>query len=210
MLNWVSIRTEQGRFPANGVYHLLTADLLMLTIFHAETPEHIALARELMTEYATALEFNLCFQNFEREMAELPGKYAAPSGRLLLAFHDNRPAGVIAMRPLTGKGADENIQRCEMKRLFVRPAFRGLGLGRILAERLIAEARACGYSSMRLDTVRGPMDRAIEMYREMGFREIPAYCENPMPGVLYLELALAGRPVADSSFSSATANKTEE
>ncbi len=172
----------------------------MLTIFHAETPEHIAPARELMTEYATALEFNLCFQNFEKEMAELPGKYALPLGRLLLAFQDERPAGVIALRPLADDGAAGNIQCCEMKRLFVRPAFRGLGLGRVLAERLIEEARNCGYAYMRLDTVRGSMDRAIEMYRELGFREIPAYCENPMPGVLYMELALTARPVAESSF----------
>jgi putative acetyltransferase len=179
----------------------------MLTIFHAETPEHIALARELMTEYATALEFNLCFQNFEKEMAELPGKYAAPAGRLLLAFHDDRAAGVIALRPLAGDGAAVNIQCCEMKRLFVRPAFRGLGLGRILAERLIEEARSCGYDCMRLDTVRGAMDRAIAMYRELGFREIPAYCHNPMPGVLYLELALTAQPVIEPSFNDA-AGKT--
>lgn len=177
----------------------------MLTIVHAESPEHIALARELMTEYATALEFNLCFQNFEKEMAELPGKYAAPFGRLLLAFHDNRPAGVIAMRPLGGDGVAGNIKNCEMKRLFLRPAFRGLGLGRILAERLIQEARGCGYASMRLDTVRGSMDRAIEMYRELGFREIPAYCDNPMPGVLYMELALMGPLATELSFNEGAA-----
>jgi ribosomal protein S18 acetylase RimI-like enzyme len=175
----------------------------MLTIFHAETPEHIALARELMTEYATALEFNLCFQNFEKEMAELPGKYATPSGRLLLAFQDNRPAGVIALRPLTGEGAADKFRCCEMKRLFVRPAFRGLGMGRVLAERLIQEARNCGYACMRLDTVRGSMDRAIEMYRELGFREIPAYCDNPMPGVLYMELALTAPALTESSFNDA-------
>ena len=181
----------------------------MISIFHAETPEHIALARELMTEYATALEFNLCFQNFEREMAELPGKYATPLGRLLLAFQDDRPAGVIALRPLAGNGAAENIKSCEMKRLFVRPAFRGLGLGRVLAERLVQEARNCGYDCMRLDTVRGSMDRAIELYRELGFREIPAYCDNPMPGVLYLELTLTARPVTESSFSDVGAGINE-
>lgn len=177
----------------------------MLKIFQAETPEHIALARELMTEYATALEFNLCFQNFEKEMSELPGKYAAPSGRLLLAFHDDRAAGVIALRPLSGQGAEKEVRICEMKRLFVRPAFRGLGLGRVLAERLIDEARSCGYDCMRLDTVRGSMDRAIAMYRELGFREIPAYCDNPMPGVLYLELTLTAPSVTESSFNETAA-----
>ena len=157
----------------------------MLTILQAETSDHIALARELMTEYATALEFNLCFQNFDVEMAGLPGKYAPPSGRLLLAFWDQLPAGVVALRLLNDQDAS-----CEMKRLYVRPEFRGKAIGRALAGRVIAEARASGYSRMRLDTVQGRMDAAIALYRELGFREIAPYCHNPVENTLYMELAL--------------------
>jgi putative acetyltransferase len=156
----------------------------MLTIFQAETPGHIALARELMTEYAQALEFNLCFQNFEKEMAELPGKYAAPRGRLLRALWDGLPAGVIALRPM------DDPAKCEMKRLYVRPAFRGHAIGRILAEKAIAAARESGYTHMCLDTIQGKMDHAIRMYRELGFRETAPYYHNPMEGVLYMELAV--------------------
>ncbi|MBZ5524897.1 MAG: GNAT family N-acetyltransferase [Acidobacteriia bacterium] len=156
----------------------------MLSIFQAETPEHIALAQELMTEYAQALEFNLCFQNFEKEMAELPGKYAPPAGRLFLAFWEGQPAGVIALRPM------EDIAKCEMKRLYVRPAFRGHAIGRLLAEKAIAAARENGYTHMCLDTIQGKMDRAIRMYRELGFQETSAYYHNPMERVLYMELPL--------------------
>ena len=159
----------------------------MLTILQAETPLHIAAARELMREYAAALEFNLCFQDFEAEMAGLPGKYAPPAGRLLLAFWNDRPAGVIALRPL--KPQDRS---CEMKRLYVRPGFRGKAIGRLLVERLIVEAQRIGYTHMRLDTVQGPMDRAIGLYRELGFREIPPYYVSPVEGVLYMELVLGG------------------
>lgn len=156
----------------------------MLTLFPASTPEHFALARELMTEYARALEFNLCFQNFEKEMAELPGRYAEPAGTILLALHDGRPAGVIALRPL------EEGRICEMKRLYVRPAFRAHGIGGALTEAVIAAARRKGYSHMRLDSIRGRMDEAILMYRRLGFHEIPAYYQNPMKEALYLELDL--------------------
>src|SRR5438132_10386537 len=157
----------------------------MLTIFPAQTPGEIALARELMTEYATALEFNLCFQNFDEEMTGLPGKYAPPNGRLLLALWDNRPAGVVALRPLSDQNAS-----CEMKRLYVRPEFRGKAIGRALAERLIIEARQTGYESMRLDTVQGKMDTAIALYRELGFKEIAPYINNPMESAVYMELHL--------------------
>ena len=157
----------------------------MPAIFQAETVEHIAVARELMQEYAAALGVSLCFQNFDEELAGLPGKYAPPAGRLLLAEHEGRTAGVIALRPVDEKGV------CEMKRLFVRPAFRGLALGRILVERLIAEARQIGYRRMRLDTMQGRMDHAIELYRRLGFREIPAYYSSPVKETLFLELDLA-------------------
>ncbi len=158
----------------------------MLTIAQAETPEQIAQARALMVEYAGTLGFELCFQNFEEEMRTLPGKYAAPGGRLLLAMCDGKPAGVVALRPL-----DEPAV-CEMKRLYVRPDFRGKSLGRALAEELIVTARAIGYQRMRLDTVPGKMDRAIAMYREMGFREIEAYYPSPVRHTLFMELALNG------------------
>ncbi|HEY6307574.1 MAG TPA: GNAT family N-acetyltransferase [Candidatus Angelobacter sp.] len=159
----------------------------MLTIFQAETPQQIAAARELMIEYATALGFDLCFQNFDEEMRTLPGKYAPPAGRILLANWNGQAAGVIAMRPLDEAGA------CEMKRLFVRPAFRGRSLGRALAERLIAEATAIGYRRMRLDTIQGTMDQAIVLYRAMGFYEIPAYYPSPVRETLFLELQLVSK-----------------
>lgn len=157
----------------------------MLTIVQAETSEQIVTARELMVEYAHTLGFELCFQNFDQEMRALPGKYAAPGGRLLLAYSGGTAAGVVAMRPLDDPGV------CEMKRLYVRPAFRGQSLGRALAERLIAEAGEAGYSRMRLDTVPGKMDSAIALYRELGFREIPAYYPSPVRETLFMELELS-------------------
>src|SRR5262249_43721248 len=126
---------------------------------------------------------SLCFQNFDSELENLPGSYAPPDGCLLIAFQASYSAGCIALRPL-----QQGI--CEMKRLYVRPSHRGKGLGRILVDRVIAEARAIGYERMRLDTVSSSMQDAIALYRKLGFREIPAYCENPNPGVLFLELVL--------------------
>ena len=161
----------------------------MLAILQAETPEQINNARELIMEYAAWVEFNLCFQGFEEEMRTLPGKYAPPEGRLLLAFWDGQPAGVIALRPLT----DEDRGLCEMKRLYVRPEFRGHGIGRILAERVIAAASQMGYRRMRLDSISGKMERAITMYRELGFRETEPYYETPVGQTLFMELALDAR-----------------
>jgi putative acetyltransferase len=156
----------------------------MLTTLQAETAEHINTARELMVEYATWLEFNLCFQGFEEEMQSLPGKYAPPAGRLFLAFWDGRPAGVIALRALKDDGL------CEMKRLYVRSEFRGHSIGRILTERLIREAAEIGYSRMRLDTVPGQMDKAIAMYRVLGFKETVPYYDTPVAQTLFMELSL--------------------
>jgi len=154
-----------------------------LSLIQAESPTHIAQARELFLEYAQSLGFSLCFQNFDQELANLPGDYAPPGGRLLLAELEGQLAGCIALHKL-----DDTI--CEMKRLYVRPQFRGKRLGRILAERIIAEARTIGYSRMRLDTVEPVMGTAVAMYRKLGFAEIPAYRANPNPGTLYLELVL--------------------
>ena len=153
-------------------------------IVNAESAAHIALVRQLFLEYAGSLGFSLCFQNFDKELAELPGDYAPPGGRLLLAEYEGQTAGCVAMHAL-----EPGV--CEMKRLYLRPQFRGKGLGRVLVERILAEAREAGYQRIRLDTVEPVMKDAVVMYRRFGFREIPPYRENPMPGTLYLELELA-------------------
>jgi putative acetyltransferase len=152
-------------------------------IVEAATAEQVAQVRELFLEYAQSLAFSLCFQSFDRELAALPGDYAPPRGRLLLATVDGRPAGCVALHPLQG-------EICEMKRLYVRPEFRGRHLGRALADRIIAEACAIGYTHMRLDTVEPLMPRAVAMYRALGFREIPPYRPNPIAGAVYMELDL--------------------
>src|SRR5579864_2359662 len=156
----------------------------MLAIFQADTAEHMAAARELMLEYASSLGISLCFQNFDEELRTLPGQYAPPQGRLLLAESNGHAAGMIALRPV------EDNYICEMKRLYVRPAFRGRSLGKTLVDELILEARKIGYRRMRLDTIQGKMDRAIELYRQLGFREIPAYYPSPVRETLFLELEL--------------------
>jgi putative acetyltransferase len=126
---------------------------------------------------------NLCFQNFEQELAGLPGHYAPPDGRLLLAVHEGQLVGCVALHEW-----EHGI--CEMKRLYLRPAFRGKGLGRVLAESVIAEARNIGYQRMRLDTIEPIMKNAVEMYRKLGFREIAPYRPNPIAGAMYMELQL--------------------
>jgi putative acetyltransferase len=152
-------------------------------LIQAVTPSQIAAARELFNEYAGSLGFSLCFQSFEQELAQLPGKYAPPSGRLLLAECDRQWAGCIAVHAL-----EDGI--CEMKRLYVRPQFRGRYLGRRLVNAILDEARAAGYTRMRLDTIPKIMGHAVALYREVGFREIAPYTLNPIEGAIYLELEL--------------------
>jgi putative acetyltransferase len=154
-----------------------------MKIFQASTGEDIEQARTLFEEYASALGFSLCFQNFDQELKSLPGYYAPPDGRLLLATEADEVAGCIALRKLS-PGV------CEMKRLFVRPSHRGSGLGRVLVEKIIDEARQLGYTRMRLDTLPGLMDKAIALYRSTGFVEIGPYCENPVEGAKFMELDL--------------------
>jgi len=149
----------------------------------AEAGPRLEEVRALFLEYARTLGFSLCFQGFDEELRALPGMYAPPRGRLLLAIEDDRPAGCVGLHPWDGDAA-------EMKRLYVRPAYRGLGLGRTLTEAALSEARSIGYRSIRLDTIPSLMQPAIALYRELGFRDIPPYRDNPIPGALYLELHL--------------------
>ena len=169
MDNLVRIRSHGDREPI---------DLLQATL-----PEHIEQARQLFVEYGSSLGFSLCFQSFDEELKDLPGAYGPPSGRLLLARYTDHAAGCVALRKL-----EAGI--CEMKRLYLRPQFRGKGLGRALADHIIAEAHQIGYQRMRLDTVEPVMKDAVAMYRRIGFREIAPYCKNPIAGALYMELQL--------------------
>ncbi|RPH34912.1 GNAT family N-acetyltransferase [bacterium] len=141
--------------------------------------------RELFEEYERSLGFDLCFQDFSRELAGLPGAYAPPDGWLLLVTSGHAPVGCAGIRKI-GHGI------CELKRMYVRPGFRGLKLGRRLALLLIAEARRIGYQKMRLDTI-GTMVEAIGLYRSLGFRTIEPYYNNPVAGALYMELDLSHR-----------------
>jgi len=152
-------------------------------VLPAESASQIKSVRKLFLEYAQSLSFNLCFQSFEQELAGLPGDYAPPDGRLLLLMRDGAAVGCVALHKL-------DAATCEMKRLYVRPHHRGKGLGRILAERIIAEARQIGYKQLRLDTVEPVMRTAVAMYRNLGFREIAPYRPNPIEGALYMELQL--------------------
>ena len=154
----------------------------MLSIRHAETEPDLDEAKKLFEEYAESLDFDLCFQNFDRELEGLPGDYERPGGVLLIAISDGAIAGCVALRKIESR-------ICEMKRLYVRQSYRGKGIGKGLAETVMDEARRIGYRSMRLDTVPG-MIAATELYRSLGFCEIEPYRLNPIEGALYFELKL--------------------
>jgi ribosomal protein S18 acetylase RimI-like enzyme len=150
----------------------------MTAIREALIPEELTAIRDLFREYEAGLNVDLCFQGFEEELATLPGKYSRPSGGLWLAVSGSEIAGCVAMRPL-------DDERAEMKRLFVRPQFRGMNLGRMLVERVLSEAAAVGYRRVCLDTLPS-MEGAIALYRSLGFDEIEPYCVNPVEGSLFL------------------------
>jgi len=150
---------------------------------HATSLDDVREVRALFEEYAASLGFSLCFQGFDRELAELPGAYAPPTGRLLLARVDSEVAGCVGLRPI-----GEHV--CEMKRLFVRPAYHGTGLGRRLATAVIDEARRAGYATMKLDTLPS-MKAAMGLYESLGFRDTAPYTHNPIEGARFMELTIA-------------------
>ncbi len=154
----------------------------MITFGQVYRGEKIKIVRELFREYSDSLGFDLCFQNFKEELQSLPGEYSPPAGSLLLAVSREGAAGCIALRRI-----DNSI--CEMKRLYVRPAFRGRGVGQELCRRIIATGLELGYSSMRLDTL-ASMSAARELYCSLGFREIEPYRYNPIEGAVFMELRL--------------------
>jgi putative acetyltransferase len=179
----MDVQKKTSTAAESGSPSLSTSALKDFAVVQAESPAQIAQARELFLEYAQSLGFSLCFQNFDQELASLPGDYAPPEGRLLLATYEGQLAGCVALHKIEGG-------ICEMKRLYLRPQFRGKRLGRALADRIIAEARQIGYQRMRLDTVEPVMKDAVAMYRKIGFKEVPPYRANPITGALYMELQL--------------------
>lgn len=169
-----------GQSAATGEGEWAGVDSPSVAVKPAATHEEIEEVRELFVEYARSLDFSLCFQGFDRELASLPGEYAPPTGILLIARTRGKLAGCVALRRLA-----ESV--CEMKRLYVRPGFRGKRVGRSLVQAALNEAVRKSYKTMRLDTV-PTMVKAIALYRSMGFREIPAYRENPVPGAIFMEI----------------------
>jgi putative acetyltransferase len=154
----------------------------MIELLLVISDEHRIEVRHLFQEYTASLGFDLDFQEYEKELADLPGAYALPHGRLYLARFDGNSAGCVALRRLEGA-------ICEMKRMYVKPAFRGKGIGRVMAEKVISDARYMGYTRMRLDTI-DTMKAAIALYDSLGFKPIPPYRHNPIKGASYMELLL--------------------
>ena len=164
----------------------------VIKLIQVESSSDIQAAQRLFEEYSSWLGVNLCFQNFDKELAELPGEYVPPTGRLLLAIEGDQVAGCVALRKI-GEGIGE------LKRLYVRPGFRGRGLGRTLTETIIDTSRELGYTRLRLDTLPGKMDRAIAMYRSLGFHEIERYYNNPYDTAVFMELKLDEKAAAKPS-----------
>ena len=154
----------------------------MITFEQVYRRKKVKVVRELFQEYGDSLGFDLCFQNFKEELESLPGEYSPPAGSLLLAASGGGATGCVALRRIDNS-------TCEMKRLYVRPAFRGRGVGGELCRRIIAASLELGYSSMRLDTL-ASMSAAVELYRSLGFREIKQYRYNPIEGAVFMELRL--------------------
>jgi GNAT superfamily N-acetyltransferase len=154
----------------------------MIDIIEAKTPKHIDQVRLLFREYEEWLNVDLCFQDFEQELADLPGKYAAPSGCIFLAFENDRAAGCVAVRPI-------EHDLCEMKRLFIRPEFRNKGLGNTLVKMIIEKAKDIGYRQMRLDTL-NTLEGAMHLYEKFGFKQIEPYYHNPLQGTIFWELEI--------------------
>ena len=152
----------------------------------AESQGDLLAVRDLFLDYQADTGIDLCFQGFTDELANLPGEYAPPSGALLLALVDGAPAGCVALRPMPNT---DHLNACEMKRLFVRRAFRGFGLGRLLVERIMTQGHLAGYTTMLLDTL-SDMETARALYQEAGFVEIAPYYHNPLPGAHYLKAEL--------------------
>jgi putative acetyltransferase len=162
----------------------------MSEIVAATTSQQIEQVRSLFGEYRAQLPLEYCFRSFDAEVAGLPGEYAPPKGILLLATVIGQPVGCVALRPFPQEST------CEMKRLYVRPSFRGDKLGKRLAERVLAVARDLGYSSMRLDSYRSTMQSAVELYRKLGFQEVDPGPLEPVAGLIYMELPLASPKIA--------------
>lgn len=158
----------------------------VIALVTPQSPEQLQATRVIFSEYAAQSGVDLCFQNFDDELAALPGEYAQPQGALLLALADGAVAGCCAMRPL---GASDYPNACELKRLFVRDAYRRLGLGRQLAEAVIDAARVAGYHHLLLDTL-SDMESARALYQDLGFHDIPPYYHNPIAGAHYLKVDL--------------------
>jgi carbonic anhydrase len=155
---------------------------MMFKLIQAKSVEEIEFARALFTEYAASLNYSLCFESFDKELASLPGEYAPPSGRLVLAMYRGGAVACVALRKIDDAS-------CEMKRLYVQPDFRREGIGLMLVEAIIDEARSIGYKKIRLETTPG-MEAAVALYKFLEFEEIPPYVSDPIPGAIYMELGL--------------------
>jgi len=186
-LSAMSSNLKYVRPPLDAGPYCQQHRIKMVQIKPVDLSQDLGLVRQLFREYAASLEIDLCFQNFEEELASLPGKYQSPQGRLLLARDEQMVLGCVALRPI-------DTESCEMKRLYVRPQARGLNLGQRLAERICDEAKQAGYQRICLDTLPS-MTPAIRIYEGLGFKPIGAYVFNPVKGAIFLGLELKGLAV---------------